>query len=637
MQDADTLPFDQPAPGALHLKVFADRKLCYTTSLDDSGAGPVELGRQRQGEPPPYTVLPSGGGRRLVIAPLGDRSVSRSHAVIQRQPDGRVRCANVSSSAEVQVEGFGSVRPGEEHTGEPPLLIRMGDRLVRVEGVEQDQRLASLGRPTLPPGQLVAEPERFRDVLVGSGLRAEHDKLIDWLRATMEVFQSAASAPDFLARAVKAVVSIVDLDVGAILEPDGGDWKVVKTEFASKQLDSEAWRPSRRMLDGVREQKSTFRYQPNLKPFEGEASQPDIVSMVAAPILDAAGELLGVLYGEQRCDDSFHDEEEDHGTERPPRTEGVGEVEAMLVELLASGVAAGLARLEQEQAAVAARVRFEQFFTPDLARQLQADARMLEGRDALVTVLFCDIRGFSRIAEQVGPEKTLAWIHDVMGELSECVVEEEGVLVDYQGDELMAMWGAPVGHDDQALRACRAAQRMLRRLPAINEQWEERLGRPTRIGIGVNTGVARVGNIGSSRKFKYGPLGNAVNLASRVQSATKQVGVELMLTGQTVDALPEGTPVRRLCQARVVNIHEPVTFYEMPADDTPEWREMSAKYEEALNLATEGHLRPAARALGNLVGAHPNEAASLKLLARVVDAMTDPELEFDPVWELRGK
>ncbi len=110
---------------------------------------------------------------------------------------------------------------------------------------------------------------------------------------------------------------------------------------------------------------------------------------------------------------------------------------------MASGIAAGLARVKEEQAAAAARVQFEQFFTPQLAAQLERDPRLLEGRDADVTLLFADIRGFSHVSERLGPERTMAWIQDTMGALSDCVLAYDGVLVDYIGDELMAMWGAP--------------------------------------------------------------------------------------------------------------------------------------------------------------------------------------------------
>src|SRR5207302_9074849 len=199
----------------------------------------------------------------------------------------------------------------------------------------------------------------------------------------------------------------------------------------------------------------------------------------------------------------------------------ITKVEAMLVELRAGSVAAGLARVEQEQAAIRARVQFEQFFTPELSRQLTAQPDLLEGRDAEVSILFCDIRGFSRISERLGPTRTVSWINHVLGELSECVLAHQGVLVDYIGDELMAMWGAPGVQPDHAKLACRAGLAMLESLPRLNEHWLSVLEEPMGLGVGINTGLARVGNTGTQRKFKYGPLGGTVNLASRVQGANK--------------------------------------------------------------------------------------------------------------------
>jgi adenylate cyclase len=144
----------------------------------------------------------------------------------------------------------------------------------------------------------------------------------------------------------------------------------------------------------------------------------------------------------------------------------------MVVELIASQVAHALARLEQEQVALKARIQFEQFFIPELARELEASPSLLDGREAEVTVLFCDIRGFSTVSHRIGPRQTMAWINDVLDILSACVVEHRGVLVDYIGDELMAMWGAPEQSNDHAERACSAALDMIQRLAVIDEKWE---------------------------------------------------------------------------------------------------------------------------------------------------------------------
>src|SRR5262249_46112855 len=150
-----------------------------------------------------------------------------------------------------------------------------------------------------------------------------------------------------------------------------------------------------------------------------------------------------------------------------------------------------------------------------------------------VTVLFCDVRGFSRFSERLGPQKTIAWMNEVMNALSQCILDHEGVLVDYIGDELMAMWGAPVPQDDQRRQAARAALAMIAALPVLNEKGARVLAEPMNVGVGINTGPAQVGNTGSSFKFKYGPLGNTVNLASRVQGLTKYLNSRLLVTAAT--------------------------------------------------------------------------------------------------------
>src|SRR5262249_17805825 len=154
------------------------------------------------------------------------------------------------------------------------------------------------------------------------------------------------------------------------------------------------------------------------------------------------------------------------------------EVDARMVEVLATGVAAGLARIEQEEAALAARVRFEQFFTPELARELAARPDMLRGQDCEVSLLFADVRGFSRISERIGPAKTREWIVDVMGALSDCVLAHDGVLVDYIGDEIFALWGAPKPELEHARLACRAAIDMLGKVPELDRRWCPVLGEP---------------------------------------------------------------------------------------------------------------------------------------------------------------
>jgi adenylate cyclase len=383
------------------------------------------------------------------------------------------------------------------------------------------------------------------------------------------------------------------------------------------------------ILDKVLAERRTFRLVPEHDLGSGRpVSLDNVKSVVAAPILDRDGEVIGALYGDRR-------------TVRENRLE-ITEIEAVLAEMVACGIAAGIARVNEEQDALKARAQFESFFTPELARQLELEPDLLDGREAEITVMFCDVRGFSRISHRIGPRETVAWTSDVMARLSDCVSAHGGVLVDYIGDELMAMWGAPQQTPRHAELACRAGLEMLRTLPEINRLWKERIGDATAIGIGVNSGKAFVGNTGSHRKFKYGPLGNTVNLASRVQGATRQVNSAMLITDMTHTALTGQQSggdlrTRRLCQARVVNISEPVQLYEVDAGDRPRWDELRTLYEEALAMFEAGDFAKSARILGNLMADHPEDGPTLRLLARAVNALATGPDPSHPVWEFDSK
>lgn len=285
---------------------------------------------------------------------------------------------------------------------------------------------------------------------------------------------------------------------------------------------------------------------------------------------------------------------------------------------------------------------FKQFFPPQLAREFarHPDLRDMEGKFAEVTLLFCDIRGFSSITERLEPDETVRWLRAVMGDLSGCVIDNGGVLVDYAGDELLAMWGAPSEIPDHAERACVTAMEMLRRIPRLNEVWADIIGAQTNFGIGINSGRALVGNIGTDRKFKYGPLGNAVNLASRVQGVTKRLQTNLLITGATKRALPRSAfpgRIRHVCKVRVVNIDEPVELYEIAVDPAPGWTQLRDKYEEALICFEAGRIQEATALLGNVLALHPADGPTFQLLNRIADAKTNPGHKIDAVWTLQGK
>jgi adenylate cyclase len=254
-----------------------------------------------------------------------------------------------------------------------------------------------------------------------------------------------------------------------------------------------------------------------------------------------------------------------------------------------------------------------------------------------VTVLFCDIRGFSRMTQNAGAVMTMEWLREVLGALSECVLDSGGVLIDYVGDELMAMWGAPARQEDHARRACAAALQMLARLPALDARWQPKLGESIRLGIGINTGTARVGDVGTERKFKYGALGNTVNMASRVQGATKYFKANVLITEATHALLDDSFGRRRVRDVRVVNIRGPVSLYELAAPGDARWAGLKADYERALGEYEQRQFRAAARTLAPLVTEAVNDGPSLVLMAQAVQHLVEESEEFDPAWDLPGK
>lgn len=283
---------------------------------------------------------------------------------------------------------------------------------------------------------------------------------------------------------------------------------------------------------------------------------------------------------------------------------------------------------------------FEQHFTRELARELarNPDPMKMQARQAEVTLLFCDIRGFSAVSERLGPSQTIAWLSGVMGEFSTLVIDHGGVLVDYTGDELLAMWGAPNEQPNHAELACRAALGILRALPQLNQIWEPLIGAKTEVGIGINSGEALVGNVGTHRKFKYGPLGTAVNLASRVQGATKFLKTSLLITGETAAKVSAIFPTRRVCQVRVQNILAPVHLHELTVPETPDdWDRLSARYEAALDLFEKGDFHGALRDVIRFLEDVPGDGPGGRLLARIEEAQTPEAPPFDPIWTLPGK
>jgi adenylate cyclase len=219
-----------------------------------------------------------------------------------------------------------------------------------------------------------------------------------------------------------------------------------------------------------------------------------------------------------------------------------------------------------------------------------------------VTLLFADLRGFTDLAGSLETDPLACeLLAHVMECLSEVVAAHDGFIVDYFGDGLMAMWNAPTDQPIHADDACRAALEMLASLRAVTEDWIILTQTELRLGIGVHTGPVQVGNAGSARKVKYGPRGPNVNLASRVEAATKELHVPLLATRSTVERLTRECIANRVCRALMPGVQQPIDLYSIrEGNGDPHLVRAWRTYEEALRQFEQGHHETAAELLATI-------------------------------------
>ncbi len=590
--------------------------------------GPIELGRQEEAASERLFQIARrpGGGTRVVIARHDEVSVSRRAALVEPIAFDQLLIRNPSTSVPLSLEDGSQVLPRQVQVVLMPVVLRLGSRLIRIEwsgNRPSDSSVQSLDQPTIvhladgfgyPMSRLDIHEIPAPDV----------PGILGWLRGMIRALQSAATDEDFFHKGAQAAVEIVRLDSGRVLVRDEGGWKTAAAFFDPQCRPMPESPPSQLVLGRVCREKKASWFDP-LRIDHRPPSLDGVSSVVAAPVLDRAGEVIAVLYGERRT------------KSQTGMTPPVSKLDAMLLEVLAVGLSAGLARVEQERAAFALLGRFEQFFTPRLARQLATHPDLLARQDREITVLFGDIRGFSRITRKHGTAFPLEWTSDVLRSMSECVLDHGGVLVDYIGDELLAMWGAPEEQPDHALLACRAALQMLAAVPELDRRWRESLGAVTAIGIGINTGVACVGNIGTEYKFKYGPLGDTVNVASRVQGTCRYLDSPLVITRATRDRLGSEFLCRGLGRTRVLDLAEPIELFEVHSPTCEEAAGICARHDKALNAFQSGDLDGAIRILDALTRDHPDDSPSASLLARALFFQRAGRLDYDPVLTLTNK
>lgn len=290
------------------------------------------------------------------------------------------------------------------------------------------------------------------------------------------------------------------------------------------------------------------------------------------------------------------------------------------------------------------KTMFSTYVNPSVVEELisHPEKLTLGGQRRELTVLFSDIEGFTTISEGMPPEELVGLLNEYLSEMTAIVFRNHGTLDKYEGDAVMAFWGAPIQQEDHALRACRTAVEMQDTLVDLRRRWREK-GRPAvNVRIGVNTGEMVVGNMGAKGRFDYTVIGDSVNLASRLEGANKMYGTGILVSERTYELVGGRYTGRELDLITVKGRSEPLKIYELcrpdPAESPAAFTDFLARYHEALDLYRRRRWRDAHTAFKNLLGQRPVDGP-LRLHAErsALYAEHPPPDDWNGVFEMTTK
>lgn len=285
---------------------------------------------------------------------------------------------------------------------------------------------------------------------------------------------------------------------------------------------------------------------------------------------------------------------------------------------------------------------FGQYIPPELVAEMNKTGQQVSigGESREMTVLFSDVRGFTTISEGLAPQELTVLMNAFLSPMTHVIHDNRGTIDKYMGDAIMAFWGAPLLDADHARNAVKAGFGMVRKMREMKDEFIARGWKPIKVGIGLNTGIMNVGNMGSDFRMAYTVLGDAVNLGSRVESLTKQYGVDLMITEYTQAAVP-GLISREVDLVRVKGKDTPVRLYEpvgFEGEVDAETVAALSKHLAALAMFREQKWEAAQVAFQELHTADPERVIYKTYLARIEHFMEEPPgIDWDGVYTHKEK
>lgn len=278
------------------------------------------------------------------------------------------------------------------------------------------------------------------------------------------------------------------------------------------------------------------------------------------------------------------------------------------------------------------RGAFSQYVSPALVNEIikNPERLVLGGEERRITVLFSDIRGFTSISEGLKPDALVKLINDYLTPMSDVVLKNAGTIDKYMGDAIMAFWNAPLDQPDHPHRACKTAIEMLKKLDELNRVWEQAGISKLDIGIGLSTGRAVVGNMGSNMRFDYTVMGDTVNLGSRLEGLNKEYGTHIIVPKFTYMDVQDEFALRELDYVRVKGKDHPIQIFELMGYKTDSRSVETARlfelglaaYRKKLWTMAEGYFK-------QTLDIKPNDGPSKIFLSRMETLREDDDLAQD--------
>ena len=283
------------------------------------------------------------------------------------------------------------------------------------------------------------------------------------------------------------------------------------------------------------------------------------------------------------------------------------------------------------------------YMDPTLADQLLASgAEVLGGQSIEATVLFSDVRSFTTLSEELGPQGIISLLNEYFTLMVDCITDQGGMLDKFIGDAIMAVFGTAKRHEDDEDRALKTAIGMMKELHGFNRRRIADGKRPIDIGIGINTDMVVSGNIGSPKRQDYTVIGDGVNLAARLESACKEYGAHILVSENTVKKLKSSYRAREIDSVVVKGKTKPVLIYEIVdyhTDETfPNMMGVLQAFQYGLKSYRDGQFDQALKAFGEGFALNPGDAATRLYMQRCEHLKEHPPGDnWDGVWVMKTK